>query len=164
MKESFYRENSLIGVPIKVPTVEARMVLAVTALMAIWWSTEALPIPAVSLLPIGLFPILGVMETGKVTIQYANHLIFLFMGGFLIAIAIQKWDLHKRIALNIIRYVGTEPKKIILGFMLATAFLSMWISNTATCMMMITVATALLTHIAEIGKKKDIPEVTSSPS
>ena len=119
-------------------------VAAVAALMAVWWITEALPVPATALLPIALFPLLGVMKTQQVTSAYANHLIYLFMGGFLIAVTMEKWQLHKRIALHVIRLIGISPQRIILGFMLATAFLSMWISNTATAMMMLTIALAVL--------------------
>ena len=88
-------------------------------------------------MPIALFPLLRVMPAAQVTTAYANHLIYLFMGGFLIAMAIQRWGLHRRIALHTIRLVGTTPGRIVLGFMLATAFLSAWISNTATVMLMV---------------------------
>ncbi len=119
-------------------------VAAVAALMAVWWTTEAIPIPATALLPIALFPILGVMGSSDVTVSYANHLIYLYLGGFLIAATIEKWNLHKRIALVTIMIVGTSPKRIILGFMIATAFLSMWISNTATTMMMLPIGLAVV--------------------
>ncbi|MEJ2055836.1 MAG: SLC13 family permease [Calditrichaceae bacterium] len=109
-------------------------VAAVAILMAVWWITEAIPIPATALLPIALFPLLGVMKAAESTTQYANHLIFLFLGGFFIAVTMEKWHLHTRIALHTIKLIGVGPSRIILGFMLATAFLSMWISNTATAM------------------------------
>ena len=125
-------------------SAQGMSVAAVAALMAIWWISEALPVPATALLPIALFPLLGVMKTQQVTAAYANHLIYLFMGGFLIAVTMEKWQLHKRIALHVIRVVGVSPERIILGFMLATAFLSMWISNTATAMMMLTIGLAVL--------------------
>ncbi|MGM0594305.1 MAG: SLC13 family permease [Pseudomonadota bacterium] len=124
---------------------EAQSVAAVVALMAVWWISEAIPIAATALLPIVLFPLLGVMSTANTTSSYANHLIYLFLGGFLIAMAMQKWDLHRRIALLTIAFVGTNPSRIILGFMLATAFLSMWISNTATAMMMLPIGLAVIT-------------------
>lgn len=119
-------------------------VAAVALLMATYWITEAIPIPATALMPIVLFPLLGVMPTSKVTLAYGNHLIFLFMGGFLIAVTIEKWQLHRRIALRTILLVGVSSNQIILGFMLATAFLSAWISNTATAMMMVTIGLAVV--------------------
>jgi len=123
-------------------------VAAVAALMAIWWISEAIPVPATALLPILLFPVLGVLDGAEVTRAYGNHLIYLFLGGFLIAVTIEKWNLHHRIALHTIRLVGFTPNRIVLGFMLATAFLSMWISNTAATMMMVTIALAVLREIA----------------
>ncbi len=119
-------------------------VAAIAILMATYWITEAIPIPATALMPIVLFPLLDVMPTSKVTLSYGNHLIFLFMGGFLIAVTIEKWQLHKRIALHTILLVGVSANQIILGFMLATAFLSAWISNTATAMMMVTIGLAVI--------------------
>ena len=119
-------------------------VAAIAALMAVWWVTEAIPIPATALLPIVLFPVMGVLSGSEVTRAYGNHLIYLFLGGFLIAVTMEKWNLHHRIALHTIRLVGLTPQRIVLGFMLATAFLSMWISNTATTMMMVTIAMAVI--------------------
>ncbi len=129
--------------------VNAMHVLAVAVLMAIWWVTEAIPIPATALLPIFLFPALGVMSGSEVTQPYANHLIYLFLGGFLIAITIEKWGLHRRIALYTIEFIGVTSKRIILGFMIASAGLSMWISNTAATMMMITIGLAVLKQVVE---------------
>lgn len=123
---------------------EAMKVAAVAALMATFWMTEAIAIPATALMPIALFPLLAVMPTSKVTAAYANHLIYLFLGGFLLAASIEKWQLHKRIALHTIQLVGVTPQRIVLGFMLATAFLSAWISNTATAMLMMTIGIAVL--------------------
>jgi sodium-dependent dicarboxylate transporter 2/3/5 len=122
-------------------------VAAVTVLMAVWWITEAIPVPATALLPILLFPLLGVLSGAEVTRAYGNHLIYLFLGGFLIAVTMEKWNLHHRIALRTIRIVGQTPQRIVLGFMLATAFLSMWISNTAATMMMVTIAIAVLKEV-----------------
>lgn len=116
---------------------------AVASLMAIWWTTEAIPIPATALLPLPLFPLLGVLDMGNAAAPYADELIFLFMGGFFIAAAMQRSGLHKRIALSIVHAVGTRPHRLVLGFMLATAFLSMWISNTATATMMLPIALAV---------------------
>lgn len=123
---------------------EAWRVAAITVLMAIWWITEAIPIPATSLLPIVLFPALGVMKSAQATAPYADHLIYLFMGGFFIAVTMERWNLHRRIAIHTIRLVGTSPARMTLGFMLATAFLSMWISNTATAMMMVPIGLAVV--------------------
>jgi sodium-dependent dicarboxylate transporter 2/3/5 len=116
---------------------------AVATLMAIWWMTEAIPIPATALLPLGLFPALGVLSPAAAAAPYANEVIFLFMGGFLLAVTMEKWGLHKRIALGIMAFVGTSPNRLVLGFMLATGFLSMWISNTATAAMMLPIAIAV---------------------
>ncbi len=125
----------------------ARKVAAVAALMAIWWITEAAPLAATALLPIALFPAMGIMKASEATAPYANHLIFLFLGGFFIAVTIEKWNLHKRIALFTIRLIGTGTDRIILGFMIATAFLSMWISNTATAMMMVPIGMAVIRQV-----------------
>lgn len=133
----------LVFPPPETMSISAWRVMAVAVLMATWWISEAIPIAATALLPVALFPLLQVMSTISTTSAYANHLVFLFLGGFLIAMAMQKWNLHRRIALHIIRAVGVNPSRIILGFMLATAVLSMWISNTATAMMMLPIALAV---------------------
>ncbi|TNF36498.1 MAG: SLC13/DASS family transporter [Gammaproteobacteria bacterium] len=130
-------------------------VASVAVLMAVFWISEAIPLAATALIPIALFPLLGVMPTDKVTLAYGNHLIFLFMGGFLIAVAIEKWQLHRRIALHTILLVGVTPERIVLGFMLATAFLSAWISNTATAMMMVTIGLAVIRQTLPDGSPED---------
>ena len=127
--------------------VEAWRTAAMAAWMAVWWITEAIPIPATALLPIAAFPLLGIMPATEVTRSYAHHLVFLFMGGFMIALTMERWNLHRRIALHVIRRVGTSPPRLVLGFMLATALLSMWISNTATTMLMVTIAMAVLKQL-----------------
>ncbi len=119
-------------------------VISVALWMIVWWMTEAMPIPVTALLPMVLFPLLGVFDIKTATSTYANKIIYLFMGGFIIALAMEKRNLHKRIALNLIKLTGTHPNGIILGFMIATAFLSMWISNTATTVMMLPIATSVI--------------------
>ena len=126
----------------------ARAVLASACWIAAWWITEAIPIAATSLLPIILFPLTGGLDIEAATIPYGQPLIFLFIGGFMIAIAIEKWNLHKRIAMNIIKAVGTGSSRIILGFMAATALLSMWISNTATALMMMPIGLAVIGQLS----------------
>jgi len=128
---------------------------ATTAWVAAWWIGEAIPIPATSLLPIVLFPLTGALDVDATTAPYANDLIFLFMGGFFIAMAMQRWELHRRIALRTIRVVGAGPKRIILGFMIATAFLSMWVSNTATAMMMTPIGLAVILQTSDIVDRTD---------
>ncbi len=140
---------------------EAKAVLATTLWVAIWWITEAIPIPATSLLPLFLLPITGALNSATVTSAYGDDIIFLFLGGFFIATAMEKWNLHKRMALAIIAFVGTSTQRILLGFMLATAFLSMWVSNTAAVMMMVPMALAITTQVASALKNtplaKEIP-------
>ena len=122
---------------------------AAAALMAVWWLTEAIPIPVTALVPVALFPALGILSGKAVAGQYFNNVIFLFIGGFIIALAMQRWDLHKRIALAIILRIGISRKRIVLGFMAATFFLSMWISNTATTMMIVPMALAIILKMKE---------------
>ena len=124
-------------------------VLASTLWMAIWWVTEAIPIAATALLPIILFPLSQGMELPTTTESYGHKYVFLYLGGFLIAIGIEKWNLHKRIAINIISFIGTDVRKVILGFMIATAFLSMWISNTATSVMMLPIGVAIIKQLKD---------------
>ena len=127
----------------------ANAVLASTAWIAIWWITEAIPIAVTALLPIILFPLTGGLGLSETTASFGHKYVFLYVGGFIIAIAIQKWNLHKRIALNIINLIGTNVVNIILGFMMATAFMSMWISNTATAVMMLPIAIAIVTQLKD---------------
>ncbi len=120
---------------------------AVTVLMVVWWITEAVPLATTALMPLVLFPLFGILH-GKLTAAvYINSTIFLFIGGFIIALAMERWNLHKRIALVIIRFVGGGPSRIILGFMVAAGFLSMWISNTATAIMMLPMGIAIVAHV-----------------
>ncbi len=155
---------------------------AVILWMAIWWITEAIPLAATALLPIVLFPFLGIMRGrelpansslnltdanladgasfaeiditfANVANQYMDWIILLFMGGFIIAVAVEKWNLHKRIALHILRVIGGQPHRLVLGFMVATGFLSMWLSNTATAMMMLPMGLSLILLYEELNKK-----------
>ncbi|PID14000.1 anion transporter [Sporosarcina sp. P34] len=143
-------------------TKEATAVLGVIAWIATWWVTEAIPIPFTSLLPLILFPLLGVMGTGDVSVSYGDPLIFLFVGSFMIALSMERWNLHRRIALGIISVIGTNPSMIVFGFMIATGFLSMWISNTATTMMMVPMALAVAKHVADSINEKD-PSIDTTP-
>jgi len=126
---------------------QGEAVLACTLWVATWWITEAIPIEATSLLPILLFSLTGGADLATITSAYGHRLIFLFLGGFVIALAIERWDLHRRIALRIIWLMGTGAPRIVLGFMLATGFLSMWISNTATALMMMPIGLAVVRQI-----------------
>lgn len=123
--------------------LEGWRVAAVGVLMAIWWMTEALPIAATSLVPLVLFPMLGAVPLAEAAAPYANPVIFLFLGGFLLAAAMERWGLHRRLALAILAAVGTGPRSVLAGLMAATAFLSMWISNTATAVMMLPIAASI---------------------
>lgn len=133
----------------------ARVTAAVASLMAVWWLTEAIPLSATALLPLALLPLLGARAIGEVASPYANPVIFLFLGGFMLGLAMERWGLHKRIALIIIRAVGTGPRAIIAGFMIATALLSAFVSNTATVIMLIPIATSVL---ATLPEQADAPE------
>lgn len=139
---------------------EGVAILASTLWIASWWITEAIPIPVTSLLPLVLFPLSGGMEVKTTASAYGDETIFLFMGGFMIALAMEKWNLHRRIALTIISAIGTNMDRIVLGFMIATGFLSMWISNTATAMMMVPIGLAIIYQISDA--LKDNPSIDTS--
>jgi len=142
--------------PVGALSDKAITVLSLGAWMVTWWVTEAIPIPVTAMLPLVLFPMLGVSTMSEAAQPYGDSVIFLFMGGFILALGLEKYNLHLRIALNLIRLTGTSGNGIILGFMLATALISMWISNTATAIMMLPIASSV-THLLakELGKEND---------
>ena len=128
---------------------------AIAFLMAAWWITEAIPLAVTALIPVVLFPLLGVVDGKTISALYFNHVIFLFIGGFLMAFAMERWNLHRRIALRILILFGVSPGRILMGFMLSTAFLSMWMSNTATAMMMVPIAFSIILKLEEsLGVEK----------
>ncbi|MGL2818766.1 SLC13 family permease [Helicobacter pylori] len=131
------------------------VVAGVAVLMGIWWMTEAIDLPATALLPLVLFSVFSVDQFAHISSSYASPIIFLFMGGFILALSMQKWNLHTRIALSIILLVGTSPRRLILGFMIATGFLSMWVSNTATAVMMFPVGMSVLQLVAKLVGKEN---------
>lgn len=124
---------------------------AITVWMAIWWLSEAVPLAITAILPVVVFPLLKIMTGKEVAGLYFNNVIFLFLGGFIVALALERWQLHKRLALTIISRLGSSPALLLLGFMIATAFLSMWISNTATTMMMVPIALGAVTRLESNG-------------
>ena len=121
-----------------------RATLAMVAWMATWWMTEAVDIEVTALLPIAIFPLLGIASIAKATAPYASDVIYLFMGGFILGLAIERWGLDRRIAFFTLRLTGTRPGAMVAGFMAATAFLSMWISNTACAAMMVPIAVSVI--------------------
>ena len=135
-------------------TTAGRATLAVMTWMALWWLTEAIDIAATALLPIALLPTLGAATIGEATAPYADKLIFLFLGGFLLALSMQRWGLDRRIALRTLRFTGDRPAGIVAGVMLATAVLSMFVSNTATAAMMLPIA---LSVVALLDKRGQTP-------
>ena len=139
----------LLLTPFEGLSEQGHAVLATTIWIAVWWVTEAIPIAATALLPIVLFPLTGGMNLASTTASFGHKYVFLYLGGFLIAIGIEKWNLHRRIALTIIAFIGSDTRKIILGFMIATAFLSMWISNTATSVMMLPIGLAIIKQLKD---------------
>ena len=143
---------------------QAQKLAAIVSLMAIWWVGEAVPIPVTALIPLALFPLMGILSAKETAPNYGNHLVFLFFGGFSIALSMEKWGLHKRIALNIISVIGINPERTILGFMLATGFLSMWISNTASALMMLPVAIAVVKELAEGATIKGFNNSDNAPT
>ena len=139
------------------------IVAAVAVLMGIWWMTEAIALPATALLPMVLFPILGVDTFKNAAAPYASDTIYLFMGGFVLALAMQKWNLHTRIALGIVLLVGTSPRRLVAGFMIASGFMSMWVSNTATAVMMLPVGLSVLHLVSKLtGKDNELKQIDAN--
>ncbi|AXG70767.1 sodium-dependent dicarboxylate transporter SdcS [Kordia sp. SMS9] len=130
--------------PFQFISPEADKVLGIALWMILWWITEVVSISVTALIPLTFYPLLGIMPIKEVAVNYGHPIIFLFFGGFVLALALEKVNLHRRVALSIIKLTGTSPNKIILGFMLATAFLSMWISNTATTVVMLPIAYSVI--------------------
>lgn len=136
-----------------------RMTAAVGALMAIWWVTSAMPLWITALVPVAAFPLVGVASISQATSPYANEIIFLFGGGFMLAQAVQRWGLHRRVALLTVRAVGTSPRQLIAGFMLASGVLSMWVSNTATTVMMLPIGLSVLTLLTRSDVQDPDPDM-----
>jgi sodium-dependent dicarboxylate transporter 2/3/5 len=151
----------LIIIPADFISPGANKVLALAAWMITWWISEAVPVAVTAFLPLVCFPLLGIMNMKSVSAAYANPIIFLFLGGFLLALALEKHKLHERIALNLIRLTGTSGNGIIMGFMLSTAFISMWISNTATAMMMLPIAMSVI-KLVQTGDQQKAHELPTS--
>lgn len=170
VRQSSYSTSQLIGlflgplaflalmflVPLEGLSGEGRAVLAFAAWLAIWWILEAMPLGITSLLPLVVMPVVTSISSAEVASAFGDPLIFLFLGGFAIALAMEKWNLHERIALTIISVVGTSLSGLILGFALATGFLSMWVSNMATIMLMIPIGTAIIAKVVELMKEDGV--------
>lgn len=146
----------LFALPLPGLSWEGRAVLAVTAWMAVWWISEAIPLGITSLMPLVLLPLMQTVEAGVVASSYGDNLIFLFIGGFALALALERWNLHERIALTIISGVGASTSGLVLGFMIATGFLSMWVSNMATVMLMIPIGTAIIAKVVTLMKEDNV--------
>ncbi len=140
------------SVPSDLPA-PARRVAAVAAAMAVLWLTQAVPLGATSLIPLAAFPLLGIQSAKDVSKSYVNESVVLYLGGFVIALGVERWGLHRRMALHVVRVVGCGPRRLVLGFGVATAFLSMWISNSAAAMLMVPIAAALLVSLDDLASR-----------
>ena len=144
-------------------SVAGRATLAMVAWMATWWMTEAVDIEVTALLPIATFPLLGIAPIAKATLPYASDVIYLFMGGFILGLAIERWGLGRRIAFFTLRLTGTRPGAMVAGFMAASAFLSMWISNTACAAMMVPIAVSVIDLVVRSRTGKGLRESGGIP-
>lgn len=140
----------------------ARIAAGVGVLMAVWWMTEAIPIPVTSLFPLVLFPVLGTAEIDVASAPYADPVIFLVLGGVILGLATQRWNLHRRIALRTVLAMGTRPSQLVLGLMVSSAFISMWVSNTATAVIMVPIGLSIHQLVASIDERAASPELASS--
>ena len=142
-------------------SIEAQRTAAIFLLMGTWWATDAVPVAVTALVPLAIFPLLGIVDIQDAADPYANKTIYLFFGGFLIATAIQKWDLHKRIALFVLENAGSNGASLILGFMLTAALISMWVMNTATTIMLLPIGLAVVTVVKTTVNSLSETEVES---
>lgn len=143
-------------------SIEGRAVVGIGVVMAFWWMTEAIPIEVTSLLPLVLFPITGLATVGEAAAPYADSVIYLVLGGIILGLATQRWNLHRRVALLIIMAVGTRPSQIVFGLMLASAFITMWVSNTATAVIMVPIGGAILALINSLEASRVTPKLAAS--
>ncbi|WP_197445056.1 MULTISPECIES: SLC13 family permease [unclassified Pseudomonas] len=140
----------------------ARVVAGIAILMAVWWVTEAIPIPVTSLLPLVLFPFLGITSINDAATPYANSIVFLVLGGVLLGLATQRWNLHRRFALLTVLSVGTKPAQIVFGLMAASWFITMWVSNTATAVIMMPIGGSIILLVKSLGNEDATPKFSAA--